>query len=105
MGDIGRLEAQRLFVAALLQKLTAMPKLQTLAAVQRIMAADLAETDLRAEDLAKLADLCSTFGEAGTEIDLLPGTPAEIDGQSVWLVDEQAAAELIKSQFQQHSPQ
>ena len=29
-------------------------------------------------------------------------TPADMDGQSVWLVDEQAAAELIKSQFQKH---
>ena len=105
MGDIGRLEAQRLFIAALLQKLAAMPKLQTLAVMQRIMAADLVETDLGADDLARLADLCSTFGAAQTDIFLLPGTPADIDGQSLWLVDEQAAAELITAYFCKHSPQ
>ena len=102
MGDIGRLEAQRIFIAALLRKLTAMPKLQTLAAVQRIMAADLVETDLQADDLARLADLCGTFGTAQTDIYLLPGMPADIEGQSLWLPDDAAAAELIQTHFCRH---
>jgi len=99
MGDIGRIEAQRIFMAAFLEKLTTMPRLQVLASLQRIMQADLVETDLRIGDLARLADLASTFGAEETEVFLLPGESTEQDGQSYWSVHKRTALTLINEKL------
>ena len=104
MGDIGRIEAQRIFLAALMHKLSAMPRLQILAALQRITAAGLVSTDLQVDDMARLADLCSTFGAEQTEIFLLPGEPAELDGQSLWSVHKRAALTLIDTKLRKRQP-
>lgn len=99
MGDIGRIEAQRIFMAAFLQKLSEMPRLQVLAALQRILTEELAATDLRIGDLARLADLASTFGAEETEAFLLPGESAELDGQSYWSVHKRTALTLISEKL------
>ena len=104
MGDIGRIEAQRIFLAALMHKLSAMPRLQILAALQRITAAGLVSTDLQVDDMARLADLCSTFGAEQTEVFLLPGEPAELDGQSLWSVHKRAALTLIDTKLRKRQP-
>lgn len=99
MGDIGRIEAQRIFMAALLEKLKTLPRLRLLAVGENVLTQGLASTDLDIRDLARLADLAETITPENTEIFLLPGESAELDGQSLWSVHKQAALDLINAKL------
>ena len=98
-GDIGRVQGQRLFLAAAMKKLISMNSLQVMSVTNKIYDQELIGTDLSLEDVARLADLAGTVDMDHVNVYMLPGEPAEAYGVSIWSVHKQAALNLVNRYF------
>lgn len=98
-GDIGRVQGQRLFLAAAMKKLISMNSLQIMQATNKIYDQELIATDLSLEDVARLADLAGTIDMDHVNVYMLPGEGAEVQGASIWSVHKQAALDVVNEHF------
>lgn len=76
-GDIGRMQNQRRFMAAAMQKLMDIAKNegkgQLKKYIDEVMDRELIATDMMAVDLTRLADFCGTLSMENIQVDLVPG--------------------------------
>lgn len=98
-GDIGRVQGQRLFLAAAMKKLISMNTLQIMNVTDKIYSEELIGTDLSLEDVARLADLAATVDMDHVNVIMLPGEGAEVQGASIWSVHKQAALDVVNEVF------
>lgn len=98
-GDIGRVQGQRLFLAAAMKKLISMNSLQIMQVTNKIYDQELIGTDLSLEDVARLADLAGTIDMDHVNVYMLPGEGAEVQGSSIWSVHKQAALDVVNTYF------
>lgn len=98
-GDIGRVQGQRLFLAAAMKKLISMNTLQIMSVTNTIYNEELIGTDLSLEDVARLADLAATVDMENVHVVMLPGEGADVQGASIWSVHKQAALDVINELF------
>jgi anionic cell wall polymer biosynthesis LytR-Cps2A-Psr (LCP) family protein len=98
-GDIGRVQGQRLFMAAAMKKLISMNSLQIMNVTNKVYDQELIGTDMSLEDVARLADLAGTIDMAHVHVFMLPGESATVQGQSVWSVHKKAALNLVNRYF------
>lgn len=98
-GDIGRVQGQRLFMAAAMKKLISMNSLQILNVTNKIYDQELIGTDMSLEDVARLADLAGTVDMDHVHVFMLPGESAMALDQSVWSVHKKAALNLVNRYF------
>ena len=98
-GDIGRVQAQRYFLAAAMKKAISMGTFQMFNAINEIYDKELIGTDMSVEDLSRLADLAGTVGMDNVHIFMLPGESAMADGQSIWSVHKSAAIDILNEYF------
>ena len=99
LGDIGRVQAQRLFMAAAMKKAISMTDLQILRAVNDIYSQELIATDLSLNDIARIADLAGTISMENVNVFMLPGEYCTVGDQSTWSIHKKAALGVLNEYF------
>ncbi len=97
--DIGRVQAQRLFMAAAMKKAISMNSLEILSATNKVYGQELIATDLSVDDIARIADLAGTIDMNNVHVFMLPGEGAKINGYDGWSVHKSAALEIVNEYF------
>lgn len=97
--DIGRVQAQRLFMAAAMKKAISMNSLEILSATNKVYGQELIATDLSVDDIARIADLAGTIDMNNVHVFMLPGEGAKINGYDGWSVHKSAALEIVNEFF------
>lgn len=107
-GDIGRMQNQRKFMAAAMQKLFSIVKdegrLKLYGYIKEIYERELVYTDLSIGDLSKVADFASTVDMENVRVDMVPGEDAIFyasDGMeySVYSVHKQETIDLLNNYY------
>ena len=94
-GDIGRVQAQRIFMAAAMKKAISMSSVQIFSAVNKIYKQELIATDMSMEDISRLADLAGTIDMANVNVFMLPGEYTMAEDQAIWSIHKSAALEML----------
>lgn len=104
-GDIGRVKAQRIFLAAAMQKMLDMGQTELMSAMQKIYKNQWIATDLSLEQISMVADFASARLSMDTvNVFMVPGEGAEYypgDGsaQSVYSIHKSATIDLLNGYF------
>ncbi len=98
-GDVGRVQAQRIFMAAAMRKAISMNSVQIFSAMNKIYKQELIATDMSMEDISRLADLAGTIDMENVNIFMLPGEYTTAGDQSIWSVHKSAALEILNEHF------
>lgn len=101
--DIGRLQTQRLFIGALLQKLLSMPKSQLVGLVPTL--SQYITTDLSIAEMLGYVDLVSGFDLSNMTMYLLPGEGYKNPKNGTWYytIHKDKLVELINEKFKPYS--
>ncbi|MDE6775468.1 MAG: LCP family protein [Ruminococcus sp.] len=107
-GDIGRMQNQRKFMAAAMQKLFSIVenegRLKLYSYIKEIYDKGLLYTDLSIGDLGKIADFASTINMDEVQVNMIPGEDAKFyaaDGNiyDVYSVHKEATIELLNKYY------
>lgn len=111
-GDIGRMQNQRRFMAAAMQKLLDISKndgkIKLYSYIKEIYDRQLIATDLSVEDMSRLSDFCGTLSMDSVQVDMIPGegTTKEnpfigVDGKeySIYSIHKQETIDLINKYY------
>ncbi len=98
-GDIGRVKAQRIFLAAAMHKVIDMGTVSLMSALTKIYNQELLYTDLSIEQISMLADFAGTLDMDSVSVFMVPGEGATANGQSIWSIHKSAALEIINTYF------
>ncbi len=107
-GDIGRMQNQRKFMAAAMQKLFSIVKdegrLKLYSYIKEIYEKELVYTDLSIGDLSKVADFASTVDMENVRVDMIPGEDGTFYaedgvGYSVYSVHKQETIDLLNNYY------
>lgn len=107
-GDIGRMQNQRRFMAAAMNKLMNIVedegRLKLYSYIKEIYDNDLVYTDLSVGDIGKIADFASTISMEDAQVNMVPGEDAifyAADGNpySVYSVHKQATIDLLNKYY------
>ena len=99
LADIGRIQAQRMFLAAAMKKAISMGNIKVFQAANQIYDEELIGTDLSLEDIARIADLAGTIEMKNVNVFMLPGESAMINGQACWSVHKGVALDILNTYF------
>jgi hypothetical protein len=94
MGDIGRIQRQQYFLAALLQKLKQPATLAKLPDLVKASQEDL-ETDMSFDDLLKVGFFAKKISPATVRTATLPGRPSQYGSVSYWVIDPDSAKTVL----------
>jgi anionic cell wall polymer biosynthesis LytR-Cps2A-Psr (LCP) family protein len=106
-GDIGRMKAQRIFMAAAMRKVSGMGRLRLLQVIRSITEQKLIGSDLTVDEIAKLGDFASSRSAEQFTVHLLPGEGYNyqppvthgITSYSVWMMHKQPVTDLLNQYF------
>ena len=98
-GDLGRIDAQKLFLAAFFEKVA--EELSPALAVKLASAADSVETDLSISDMLSMGVRSIGFGAEGISLVTLPGEEAVATESGAWyyVLSKRANAEIMAEYF------
>ncbi len=106
-GDIGRMKAQRIFMAAAMAKVCKINSIEMLGYINKIVDRKLIGSNLTVDEISKLSDFASSIGMDKITMHMLPGegynyyppNPGEIEYYSVWLMHKQPVTDLLNRYF------
>lgn len=104
-GDIGRVKAQRIFLAAAMEKMLNMSQTELMSAMQKIYKNQWIATDLSLEQISMVADFASSrLSMDSVNVFMVPGEgamyyPSDGSGQSVYSIHKQATIDLLNKYF------
>ncbi len=106
-GDIGRMKAQRIFLAAAMEKVCDIGTVKLMQYAKTIIDEELMGSNLSLDEISKLSDFATTIGMDKISMYMLPGegtyyypeTPMEYDKYSVWSVHKSAALQMLNTYF------
>ena len=106
-GDIGRMKAQRIFMAAAMSKVSEINSIEMLGYINKIVDKKLIGSNLTVDEISKLSDFASSIGMDKITMHMLPGegynyyppNPGEIEYYSVWLMHKQPVINLLNNYF------
>lgn len=110
-GDIGRVKAQRIFLAAAMQKLLDMSQSELTLAMKKIYDNQWIATDLSLEDISMIADYASQeLTMDGVNVFMVPGEgatyyPGDGSEQSVYSIHKSACIDLLNANFRPYQNQ
>ena len=99
LADIGRVQAQRLFLAAAMKKAIDMGTFEVMNATNKVYEEELIGTDMSLADVSRLADLAGTISMENVNVFMLPGESAKVGKQDIWSVHKQAALDIVNEHF------
>lgn len=97
--DIGRVQAQRIFMAAAMKKAISMNTLEIMNATNKVYEQELIGTDMSLADISRLADLAGTISMENVHVFMLPGEGARVNGQDIWSVHKRATLDILNEHF------
>lgn len=107
-GDIGRMKAQRIFMAAAMAKASDIGSIEMLGYINTIVDKKLIGSNLTVDEMSKLADFASSIGMERISMHMLPGEgynyyppnpQTNIKFYSVWAMHKQAIIDLLNTYF------
>lgn len=102
-GDIGRIQNQRRFMAAAMQKMLNIVseegKNKLYSYMKTIYDNEYIFTDLSLENISMLADFCSTLSMDSVYVTMVPGEEAKYNGYDVFSVHKQATLDILNEYF------
>lgn len=104
-GDIGRVKAQRIFLAAAMQKMLDMNQTELMSAMQKIYKNQWIATDLSLEQISMVADFASArLTMDSVNVFMVPGEgatyyPSDGSSQSVYSIHKSATIDLLNGYF------
>ena len=106
-GDIGRMKAQRIFMAAAMAKVSEINSIEMLGYINKIVDQKLIGSNLTVDEISKLSDFASTIGMDKITMHMLPGEgynyypplATDIEYYSVWLMHKQPIIDLLNKYF------
>lgn len=110
-GDIGRVKAQRIFLAAAMEKMLNMSQTELMGAMQKIYKNQWIATDLSLEQISMVADFASARLTMDTvNVFMVPGEgatyyPSDGSGQSVYSIHKGATIDLLNGYFRPYQNQ
>jgi len=99
-GDIGRVKAQRLFLAAAMSKLKDMGSVQFLSIFPTVQKYIM--SDMSLGEIGSIADLAETISMEDVTVRMLPGEsiePSEYNGYYIWSAHKQELADMLNEYF------
>lgn len=104
-GDIGRMQAQRIFLAALMAKACEIGSFQLMGYANTIIEEQLIGSNLSVDEIRKLSDFATTIGMERISMFMLPGEGTDYypEGMSsyysVWTIHYEPAVDLLNIRF------
>lgn len=106
-GDIGRMQAQRIFLAAAMEKACEIGTVELMSYMATVMEEQLIGSDLSIGEMTMLADFATTIGMDKVTMYMLPGEGYDYypenwtyyDHYSVWSIHKQPTIDLINEKF------
>jgi LCP family protein required for cell wall assembly len=99
-GDIGRVKAQRIFLAAAMEKMLNMSQSELMSAMQKIYKNEWIATDLSMEQISMLADFAAErLTMESVNVYMVPGEGITYEGQSVYSIHKTETIDLINEHF------
>ena len=104
-GDIGRVKAQRIFLAAAMEKMLNMSQTELMSAMQKIYKNQWIATDLSLEQISMVADFASQrLTMDNVNVFMVPGEgatyyPGDGSAQSVYSIHKSATVDLLNQYF------
>ena len=98
-GDVGRVQAQRIFMAAAMKKAISMNSVQIFSAMNKIYKKELIATDMSLDDISRLADLAGTIDMGNVNVFMLPGEFTYADDQAIWSIHKTATLNMLNQYF------
>ena len=107
-GDIGRMKAQRIFMAAAMKKVCDINSIEMLSYINKIVDKKLIGSNLTVDEISKLSDFASSIGMDRITMHMLPGEGYDyyppnpqngIEKYSVWMMHKQPVIRMLNDYF------
>lgn len=106
-GDIGRMKAQRLFLAAAMARVCDIGTIELMGYVDKIVDQKLMGSNLSMDEISKLSDFATTIGMDKITMHMLPGEgykyyppqPSQYPWYSVWSIHKGPTVNLVNAYF------
>lgn len=99
-GDIGRVKAQRIFLAAAMEKLLSMGQTKLMSSMETIYENEWLATDLSLAEMSMLADFASKrLTMDSVNIYMVPGEGAMYQGQAIYSIHKSETIDIINGHF------
>lgn len=99
-GDIGRVKAQRIFLAAAMEKLLNMGQTKLMSSMETIYENEWLATDLSLAEMSMLADFASKrLTMDSVNIYMVPGEGAMYQGQAIYSIHKSETIDIINGHF------
>ncbi len=105
-GDIGRVKAQRLFLAAAMEKALDMGTIQLTKFLTEVYNKGYIGTDLTLQEMSILSDFGSSVDLDDVTVQMVPGEAVDdYNGYSVWSIHKDATVDIINEYFRPYQPE
>ena len=105
-GDIGRVKAQRLFLAAAMEKALDMGTIQLTKFLTEVYNKGYIGTDLTLQEMSILSDFGSNVDLDDVTVQMVPGEAVDdYNGYSVWSIHKDATVDIINEYFRPYQPE
>lgn len=99
-GDIGRVKAQRIFMAACMEKALDMGTTELTSFIKKVFDKKLIATDMTPQELSILGDFASLIDMDDVTVQLVPGEGTDNEyGYSVWSIHKKATVDMLNKYF------
>lgn len=99
-GDIGRVKAQRIFMAAAMQKFIDMGTVEATNFLSEIYEKEYIATDMSLKELSILADFAGDMNLDDVTVQMVPGEAVDdYNGYSVWSIHKDATIDVLNEYF------
>ena len=107
-GDIGRMKAQRIFMAAAMKKVCDINSIEMFSYINKIVDKKLIGSNLTVDEISKLSDFASSIGMDRITMHMLPGEGYDyyppnpqngIEKYSVWMMHKQPVIRMLNDYF------
>ena len=103
-GDIGRVKAQRIFMAACMEKALNMGTVELTKFLTEVYNKGYIGTDLTLQEMSILVDFGSNMNLDDVTVQMVPGEATEYNGYSVWSIHKNATIDVINEYFRPYQP-
>lgn len=104
-GDIGRVKAQRIFMAACMEKALNMGTVELTKFLTEVYNKEYIATDLTLQEMSILSDFGSKMDLDDVTVHMVPGEAVDdYNGYSVWSIHKNATIDLLNEHFRPYQP-
>lgn len=104
-GDIGRVKAQRIFLAAAMEKALDLGPIQLTKFLTEVYNKGYIGTDLTLQEMSILSDFGSSIDLDDVTVHMVPGEATYYGGYSVWSIHKNATIDVINEYFRPYQPE